>query len=110
MRQAGMPKELLKAQYLIEVHNPDDLENMVCWARRNGAQVRYLVGGLGRKEGFEVKGKRTVQVRTERVMAPDATTIILVPVSGTVNGEPVQVVEENFRSFTEHLVNAIGNR
>jgi hypothetical protein len=110
MRQAGMPKDLMTAQYLIERRNPDDLENMVCWATRNGAKVSYLIGGMGRKEGFEIKGKVAVQVRADRSFAPDGKTIILVPVRGAINGEPVMVTGENFRFFSQHLINAINNR
>lgn len=110
--RAKFPPAWKAYYYLAEQNRPMLFIDFVCQAKKNGAQIRYVSGGLISKEGFEVKGKtRTVQVFTEAQRIPGEGTAvqILMPESAKVDGKAVKITQSNFRAFTGELITAVRN-
>lgn len=111
--KVGMPKAWKANYILLEVNSPESFLGLVCAAFRNGAQVRYLSGGLTSAEGFEFKSvKRTVQIFTvaNRIPGGDPSVQMLVPVMAKIDGTKVEVSRANLRAVAVELVAAMTNR
>ena len=111
--KAGMPAAWKDNYIVLEFNSPESFAGIVCAALRNGAQVRYLSGGLLSKEGFEVKSpKRTVQVFTDahRPAGGDPGMQIMVPVAAQVDGKKTDVTRNNLRALAAELIAAMRNQ
>ena len=111
--KAGMPAAWKDNYIVLEFNSPEPFAGIVCAALRNGAQVRYLSGGLLSKEGFEIKSpKRTVQVFTEahRPEGGDPGAQVMVPVSAKIDGKSGDVTRANLRALAAELIAAMRNQ
>lgn len=111
--KAGMPAAWRDNYIVLEVNSPELLSKVVCIALQQGAQVRYLSGGLLSKEGFEVKSpKRTVQIFSEANRPPgaDPNVKIMIPVTAKIDGKSVDVTRANLRAVTAELIAAVKNQ
>ncbi|MFM2275677.1 MAG: hypothetical protein RL211_1549 [Pseudomonadota bacterium] len=111
--KVGMPAAWKDNFIVLEFNSPESFAGIVCAALRNGAQVRYLSGGLLSKEGFEVKSpKRTVQVYTEahRPAGGDPGVQVMVPVAAQVDGKKTDVTRNNLRALAAELIAAMRNQ
>jgi hypothetical protein len=100
--QAGIPEDLLKAQYLIEWATPAPLVGMACAAARNGVPFRFSAKSLLSKDSFEVKGSPGVKVVLGRQDTAEGTTL-LVPLEGTVQGKTFAVTRQNLQVLAQQI-------
>lgn len=110
---SGMPAKWQRNLILLGPYEPTELTTLVCQAVGNGAQVRYLSGGLLSKEGFEVRSAgRTVQLFSElqSVAGGDPAIKIMVPAQAQVFGKKVDVNRVNLREIVAELAAAMANK
>lgn len=101
-RQAGIPDDLMKAQYLMEWATPAPLIAMACAAARNGVPYRFNAKGLLPKDSFEVKGPTNVKVVLARQQLPEGG-VLLVPLEGTVQGNTFEVTRQNVQVLAQQI-------
>jgi hypothetical protein len=101
-KQAGIPADLLKAQYLIEWATPAPIVGMACVAARNGVQFRFSAKSLLSKDSFEVRGTPGVKVVLGRQDTAEGTTL-LVPLEGTVQGKTFAVTRQNLQVLAQQI-------
>ncbi|PIF77510.1 hypothetical protein CLU95_4685 [Variovorax sp. 54] len=101
-KQAGIPEDLLKAQYLIEWATPASLVGMACVAARNGVPFRFSAKSLLSKDSFEVKGAPRVKVVLGQQDTAEGTTL-LVPLEGTVQGKTFAVTRQNIQVLAQQI-------
>jgi hypothetical protein len=101
-KQAGIPEDLLKAQYLIEWATPAPLVGMACVAARNGVPFRFSAKSLLSKDSFEIKGSPGVKVVLGRQDTAEGTTL-LVPLEGAVQGKTFAVTRQNLQVLAQQI-------
>jgi hypothetical protein len=101
-KQAGIPEDLLKAQYLIEWATPAPLVGMACVAARNGVPFRFSAKSLLSKDSFEVKGSPDVKVVLGRQETAEGITL-LVPLEGAVQGKTFAVTRQNLQVLAQQI-------
>ncbi|SOD25365.1 hypothetical protein SAMN05518800_1872 [Variovorax sp. YR752] len=101
-KQAGIPADLLQAQYLVEWATPAPLIGMACTAARNGVPFRFSAKGLLSKDSFEVKGATSIKVVLGRQDMAEGG-VLLVPLEGTVQGKTVEVTRQNLQVLAQQI-------
>lgn len=108
-KQAGIPADLLQAQYLVEWATPAPLVGMACTAARNGVPFRFRAKGLLSKDSFEVKGATSIKVVLARQQIAEGG-VLLVPLEGTVQGKTFEVTRQNLQVLTQQIRVALKTR
>ncbi len=111
--KARMPAAWKDNYIIYQWNTPRRLLDVVCFGLRNGAQVRYLSGGIFSREGIEVKSpKRTVQLFTQVNSGPggDPNVQILVPIAAKMGGQEIEVTRANLPTVAAALIAALENR
>jgi len=101
-RQAGIPDDLMKAQYLMEWAMPTSLVAMACAAARNGVAYRFKAKGLPSKDNFELKGAAAIKVVLSRQQLPEGGAL-LVPLEATVQGNTFEVTRQNVQVLAHQI-------
>jgi hypothetical protein len=101
-KQAGIPVDLLQAQYLVEWATPAPLVGMACAAARNGVPFRFTAKGLLSKDSFEVKGATSIKVVLGRQQMADGG-LLLVPLEGTVQSKTFEVTRQNLQVLAQQI-------
>lgn len=108
-KQAGIPADLLLAQYLVEWATPAPLVGMACAAARNGVPFRFSAKGLLSKDSFEVKGATSIKVVLARQQLAEGG-VLLVPLEGTVQGKTFEVTRQNLQVLAQQIRVALKTR
>jgi hypothetical protein len=108
-KQAGIPVDLLQAQYLVEWATPAPLIGMACAAARNGVPFRFSAKGLLSKDSFEVKGATSIKVVLGRQQMAEGG-VLLVPLEGTVQGKTFEVTRQNLQVLAQQIRVALKTR